>query len=240
MDYYCDDDSTCGGTAINEGGSCGSGMVCVSGVCTASGAGDCCTVHSTPGCSVPSISSCVCSYDSYCCSSQWDSLCVSEVESYGCGSCGGGSCTYPSGWYFAAGLDGWSVTGNWAWETYYYELYFYWSPTVTSYDYATTSPSFSLSGCSAATLGYTLELNDYYESPDTYEYLYVECNGGSGWVTLATFADGYNMSGSFGPTNYTAALPGSCLSATTQIRFRAAGANSFNINDWYVDNVTVY
>jgi hypothetical protein len=50
-------------------------------------AGDCCEVHSEPGCSDASVEACVCAYDSYCCTTSWDSLCVSEVTSYSCGTC---------------------------------------------------------------------------------------------------------------------------------------------------------
>jgi hypothetical protein len=46
MDYWCDGDATCSQTAIHEGLSCGTSMVCVSGVCTSTCPG---TVWSSNG-----------------------------------------------------------------------------------------------------------------------------------------------------------------------------------------------
>jgi hypothetical protein len=57
------------------------------GTCSGGGPGDCCTAHSTPGCTNGSIQSCVCAGDPDCCATQWDSVCVSEVSSFGCGAC---------------------------------------------------------------------------------------------------------------------------------------------------------
>ncbi|HMR09494.1 MAG TPA: hypothetical protein PKA88_27130, partial [Polyangiaceae bacterium] len=79
---YCDSLCTSAGDCCSDYGSvCGGGG-------TGGGSGSsCCTVHSTPGCSNPSVESCVCAFDSYCCAFDWDSTCVSNISLYGCGPC---------------------------------------------------------------------------------------------------------------------------------------------------------
>ena len=89
-----------GSGGVGAGGSGGVGGVGGSGGSGGSGGGgthNCCTSHSTPGCTNATIQACVCAADSYCCSTKWDSSCVSEVTSEGCGSCPGGGGSGGSG-----------------------------------------------------------------------------------------------------------------------------------------------
>ena len=76
--------------------------------------GDCCTVHSSPGCIDPKIAQCVCATDAYCCQVDWDSLCVDEVTSLGCGKCGGTGGAGGVGGFggFGGGPGGFGGTGG--------------------------------------------------------------------------------------------------------------------------------
>jgi hypothetical protein len=101
----CDDSNVCTAGEYCSGGSCTGGSaanMCWDGICNCgetsatcpgdcgTATGDCCVVHSNPGCTVPSIQACVCGYDPFCCNTSWDSYCVTGVDSYGCGTCSGG------------------------------------------------------------------------------------------------------------------------------------------------------
>ena len=60
--------------------------------------GNCCDVHDTPGCEVPTLETCVCAYDPTCCQSGWDAQCVADVFLFGCGACPGvSSCCVADG-----------------------------------------------------------------------------------------------------------------------------------------------
>lgn len=49
--------------------------------------GDCCGLHTGPGCSEASCQTCVCGYDPSCCDSEWDSVCVYEASGRCAASC---------------------------------------------------------------------------------------------------------------------------------------------------------
>jgi hypothetical protein len=158
---------------------------------------------------------------------------------------GSSGCTYPGPWTFDSSVDGWSLTGNWLYcdgVTYCYNdpwadanLMFYWSPQLTGYDYSATSPSFSLAGCSAASLGFGFMFDDY--SGDSANAFFAECFNGSAWQTVYGW---YESSGAVATTTVTASLS-ACLGATNaQIRFRATGNDTWQINGWHVNDVYVY
>lgn len=56
------------------------------------GSGDCCAIHSTPGCNDFDCCNEVCAFDEFCCFLPWDSSCVSLAEDH-CGSlCNASAC----------------------------------------------------------------------------------------------------------------------------------------------------
>lgn len=48
---------------------------------------DCCSAHSSPGCSEPAIQECVCGYDPECCTDRWSARCALTVPFGECGVC---------------------------------------------------------------------------------------------------------------------------------------------------------
>jgi len=64
----------------------------------------------------------------------------------------------------------------------------------------------------------------------------VQCSGDvSTYAPLAEYA---NL-GDIPWTSYSHALPAACRTSTATIRFRAVGNDTFAINWWYIDNVTI-
>ena len=135
---------------------------------------------------------------------------------------------------FNTNLDGWTApAANWIWDSTQV-MEFYWSPSTTSYSYPSTSPQFDLGGCSVAYVNYDLFFSDY--SGSGQEKMRVQCSGnGSAYTDLAEYA---NL-GDIPWTSYSHALPVACRTSTATIRFRALGDDSFDINWWYIDNVTI-
>jgi hypothetical protein len=112
----------------------------------------------------------------------------------------------------------------------------------TSYSCPLTSPVTDLTGCASARLRYSIRLDDYVESSWGYdEYIRVQCSGnGSTWNDVASYVDGDDVSDlSFNWTVHTDNLPAACLTGTATIRFLATGDDSWDIDYWGIDTVSI-
>ncbi|MBE0661115.1 MAG: choice-of-anchor J domain-containing protein [Bacteroidales bacterium] len=112
---------------------------------------------------------------------------------------------------------------------------FYWSPSVTNYNNALVSKQLSGLGMPSVMLKYDLYLSNY--SSATMEQMAVEVWNGSSWVGVANYS---NAGGNIPWTTYTHNITQHAQGQQFKVRFRAYGANSFNINWWNLDNIMVY
>ena len=130
--------------------------------------------------------------------------------------------------------NGWTAQANWSVNSSFGNpapsAQFSWAPTQTNYELALTSEVFTGPGAPDFNLSYDINLNNF--SASGAEHMTVQINGGSGWVTLADWANTANIPWTTDVVNI-----GAYTNATFQIRFLANGADSWDINYWYVDNV---
>jgi hypothetical protein len=84
-------------------------------------------------------------------------------------------------------------------------------------------------------LDYDLYLSNY--STATLEQMAVDVWDGSTWIKVANYT---NAGGNIPWTTHTHDITEHVLGQTFKVRFRAHGANSFNINNWNIDNIMVY
>ena len=125
---------------------------------------------------------------------------------------------------------------NWSAEPI---AYFAFSRT-RNYSTSTYSPLISITGFSDLKISFDMHF-DAWEGTNTNEYLYIEYCTGSGWENALTFLADAELGAVDIPWgNNSFFLTGLRDLDTLQIRFRAAGTYSYNINYWYVDNVKVY
>ena len=114
--------------------------------------------------------------------------------------------------------------------------YFSYTPTQTNFDLSLTSPVLPYSGEVSDTsqdvlLTYDFTLDNW--SPTGTEHLAVEYRDGATWNMLRNFAN----SADYAWDTYTDTIPSP--SDNVQVRFRAYGDNSFNIDAFIVDNVSL-
>jgi hypothetical protein len=112
---------------------------------------------------------------------------------------------------------------------------FYWSPSVTNYSNALVSKQLSGLGMPSVMLKYDIFLSNY--SSATLEQMGVDVWNGSSWVNVANYT---NAGGNIPWTTYTHNITAQAQGQQFKVRFRAYGANSFNINNWNLDNIMVY
>ena len=125
---------------------------------------------------------------------------------------------------------------NWSAEPI---AYFAFSRT-RNYSTSTYSPLISITGFSDLKISFDMHF-DAWSGTNTNEYLYIEYCTGSGWENALTFLADAELGAVDIPWgNNSFFLTGLRDLDTLQIRFRAAGTYSYNINYWYVDNVKVY
>lgn len=116
--------------------------------------------------------------------------------------------------------------------------YFNWSPSITNYSIALLSNTINATGYTAApiTLDYLLQLNNF--STATLEEFKVEYKtiGGTTWSLVAAYNNTVAGTSNWAVSNATlTGMEGQVF----QIKFTAFGANSFNLNGWGLDNITV-
>jgi hypothetical protein len=124
--------------------------------------------------------------------------------------------------------------------------------------YLTYPTDVDLSGCTTATLRFSVQLDDddtYSPDSDMSERLYVQCSGNSGgsWTDLTpnpwpsnqspcatSYCDGgVGLDRSFSWTTQAITLPAACRTTQTRFRFRATGTCIWRIWFWYVDSVSL-
>ncbi|HOW50437.1 MAG TPA: lectin-like protein [bacterium] len=135
-----------------------------------------------------------------------------------------------------SGEDNWSrqtsggQSGGWEKWNYLTRRYSY-SQTITSGTLA------NLTGCATATVKFYWYLDDYGGSG---EYMSFDCSGdGTTWTNdVWTKADA-NSDSTTSWTQATATLPAACRGATPKVRFRFTGADTWNIDYWGIDTVTL-
>lgn len=242
--YYAGDGTSC--SFCNIDGQCGSG-------CTACGGG-------TTKCKD---------------NGNGTSQCVQCIDNSQCNTGAGEVCnasnvcqnTCPSALTIATwngSNEGWSFTGRWyvnagtaAWGSGA-------NPNEV-YDHSLANgTNVDLSGCSNATLTFTISLRDdagysSESSTDKNNRLYIECSGdgGTNWASLSAptlpsaqtsnsgcttyYCDGnYGRDRSFSAVTQTWTLPAGCRTATARFRFRVNGQPWDLLNPgWTVDTVTV-
>lgn len=144
-----------------------------------------------------------------------------------------------NGWTFPQGQPNWTVGAS------YTPLggtspnaFFSYSPTMTNYTVSLLSNTISAVTYTNGpiTLDYLLQLNNF--STSTLEQFIVEYKPVSAlnWSTVAVYSNTLSGITNWAVSNYTlSGMQGQVF----QLRFTAFGANSFNINGWGLDNITV-
>jgi hypothetical protein len=132
--------------------------------------------------------------------------------------------------------NGWTAEGNWFISTATGNpapsASFSWTPSITNYSRSLTSKTLTGSGAPSFKLKYDISLDNY--STTSVENMDVEIQIGSGsWTALKHYD---NQGGSFAFTTESVDIA-SVGAQNFKVRFRANGANSYDINYWYIDNV---
>ncbi len=127
----------------------------------------------------------------------------------------------------------WEMEGNWALNAFAGNpgtgARFSWSPSETNYDYGMYSMFLPVGVVTDVEVVYDLYLSDW--GGTGLEHLSVELFVDGAWVVVADHANTADISW----TSFSYTVTG--VSGTTQIRFRAYGADSFEINNWDIDNI---
>ena len=133
--------------------------------------------------------------------------------------------------------------GNWNFGSSYTppsgsapNAYFGWSPSITNYSHSLTSPLFNGVGFSEIKLDFKLYINNF--STSTLEQMAVEYKtlAQTEWTLLENFS---NSGGTVQFVRVNQVLE-EMAGQQFQIRFRAYGANSYNINGWGLDDIHVH
>ena len=137
-------------------------------------------------------------------------------------------------WSFDPDQSNWSVTtstGNPA-----PSAQFGWSPQLSNYNFALVSDTIDATAITDnVTLKFDINLNNF--SSTTLEGLAVEIFDGTTWQMVHDYT---NANGSFNWISESYNITQWTAGHTFKVRFRAYGANSYNINYWYVDNIKIY
>ncbi len=114
--------------------------------------------------------------------------------------------------------------------------YFHRSPLLTNYSSSLTSAPIDAGNIHVGKifLKIDIKLLDYYANGK--EYLKIEIGDSTSWNTLDSIAN----NGSFDWESREYDITRFSMNTTFQIRFEAAGLNTINIQDWYLDNIKVY
>jgi hypothetical protein len=94
------------------------------------------------------------------------------------------------------------------------------------------SPAVDTTGFSTLILSFESYI-DWFSDSDTYCFVEVTADAGVSWYDIAPWTN--PIVSDYGPADYTVDIS-AYLGPATQIRFRFSG-NSFDINDWYLDDV---
>ena len=129
--------------------------------------------------------------------------------------------------------------GNWQFTTDYGNpapaVRFTWNPTVTNYSFALESPPINgMVNASSITLEYDLFLNNF--SSNTLEKMSVEVFSQGAWAEIMEFN---NSGGGISWATHSMDITSLVSNQVFNVRFRAHGANSYNINWWVIDNFKI-
>ena len=137
-------------------------------------------------------------------------------------------------WSFDPDQSNWSIatpTGNPA-----PSAQFGWSPQLANYNFALVSDTIDATAImDNVTLKFDINLNNF--STSTLEGLAVEIFDGTTWQMVHDYT---NANGSFDWISESYNITQWVAGHTFKVRFRAYGADSYNINYWYVDNIKIY
>ncbi len=137
-------------------------------------------------------------------------------------------------WTFDPAQSNWSVstsTGNPA-----PSAQFGWSPQITNYNFALVSEALDATSITDnVTLKFDINLNNF--ATTTLEGMAVEVFDGSAWQMVHDYQ---NTNGSIAWTSDAYNITSLAAGHSFKVRFRAYGADSYNINYWYVDNIKIY
>jgi len=117
--------------------------------------------------------------------------------------------------------------------------FFGWSPTQTDYSYSLTSPLLDATGMSSVMMDYILFINNF--SSSTIENMAVEFKAldATEWTLLELFTTAGLGGGNAEFVRTSQVLEG-MAGHQFQVRFRAHGSNSYNINGWGLDDIHVH
>ncbi len=138
--------------------------------------------------------------------------------------------------------------GNWSFGTSYPppsstsgtpNAFFSWTPSVTNYSFSLASPLIDGTGLISIKLDYILFINNY--SNSTVEQMAVEFKEleSSNWILLENFTTTGLGNGNAEYIRSNQVLEG-MEGKFFQIRFRAHGSNSYNINGWGLDDIHIH
>ena len=115
-------------------------------------------------------------------------------------------------------------------------MQFNWSPSLTNYSFSLISPPYDgdIPG-SAIALEFDIMLDNY--STNTVEEMSVEVFDGEGWNQVLAFD---NTGGDIAWDSHLVDITPYAIDNVFMVRFRAHGANSFNLNYWVIDNFKLY
>lgn len=136
--------------------------------------------------------------------------------------------------------NGWTVSGgtNWSVSTGMGNpapsAMFNWSPQVVNYHQYLTSKVMNGIDAPETRLQYDIYLSGF--ASTNVNTMAIEFWDGTSWVVLKTYS---NMNGSLPWTTEELSLPVTGNSSF-RIRFHAAGEDSYDINNWNIDNIRIY
>lgn len=129
-------------------------------------------------------------------------------------------------------------TPNWSVVTYLGNpspsAMFNWSPSRVNYSQTLQSHFINGAGADKVFVQFDLYLSNY--ETTTLEMLSFMINNGNGWETIATFD---NQDDDIPWTQFSFDITPYAAGQLFYIGFKASGANTFNINNWNVDNIYI-
>ncbi len=135
-------------------------------------------------------------------------------------------------WSFDATQGNWTISSTAGNPTP--SVQFGWSPQITNYSHSMVSTLLSPGSATSVTLKYDLMLADYGNTG--LEKMDVDVWNGTTWTTLATYTNIADIAW----TTYTHNITTSAIPGPFKVRFRAYGADSYEIDYWYIDNIQIY
>jgi hypothetical protein len=131
----------------------------------------------------------------------------------------------------------WYHEGNWQINTFGNpdpSAQFNWSPSVTEYSQVLASWTLDTTESSVVNAQFDLYLSNW--STETVESMSFEVFDGTEWQSITTYD---NQAGSIPWTTMQHDISAHAANRICKVRFRAHGGNSYNLNNWNIDNIIV-